>query len=111
MAARLASDFWVAAYLARLMQEGIPAHIVRRGDPVAGSVIVKLAFMNGQASCFTRTTGADGERGWTPLMVEETETAVDEVLRRQVGYDPDLWLIEVEDPRGRHLLDREGLGA
>jgi hypothetical protein len=30
-------------------------------------------------------------------------------VTRQRGFDPDLWVIEVEDRAGRHLLDHEGL--
>ncbi len=34
---------------------------------------------------------------------------MDAALTRQRGYDPDLWLIEVEDRAGRTLLDEDGL--
>ncbi len=30
-------------------------------------------------------------------------------MARQRRFDRDLWVVEVEDPRGRHLLDEEGL--
>lgn len=106
---RLATDFWVGAYLARLELEGIPAHLIHKGDPQAGAVAVKLAFMNGKASLFTRNYGSSGERVWHALLDGAAEAEVDAAIRRQRGYDPDLWVVEVEDPRGRHLLDRPGL--
>jgi hypothetical protein len=34
---------------------------------------------------------------------------VDEAVARQRRFDPDLWVIEVEDRAGRHLLGEEGL--
>ncbi|PCH66449.1 MAG: hypothetical protein COC12_13010 [Rhodobacteraceae bacterium] len=37
------------------------------------------------------------------------ETEVDRVITRQRGSDPDLWVIEVEDRQGRHLLGESGL--
>lgn len=107
--ARLASSIWVAAYLARLSQEGIHAHVVKKGDTTAGAVAVKVAFMDGEASFFTRSHGPDGRIGWLAQAERAPETEVDAALERQRQYDPDLWIIEVEDPRGRHMLDSEGL--
>jgi hypothetical protein len=36
---------------------------------------------------------------------------VDAVIARQRRVDPDLWVIEVEDRAGRHLLDEDGLSG
>ena len=51
-----------------------------------------------------------GERIWT-LLAEGPEAEVDAGLARQRGYDPDLWIIEVEDRAGRTLLDEPGLAG
>ncbi|MEJ2001381.1 MAG: DUF1491 family protein, partial [Maritimibacter sp.] len=37
------------------------------------------------------------------------EAEVDGAIARQRSFDPDLWVIEVEDARGRHLLEQSGL--
>ncbi|MDC1430484.1 DUF1491 family protein, partial [Octadecabacter sp.] len=49
MSARLTSELWVSAYLTRLRLVEIPAFVVRKGDATAGSVIVKLNTLDGNA--------------------------------------------------------------
>ena len=106
---RLASGIWVGAYLARLQAEGIPVYVVARGDETAGAVLVKLATLDGTARAFHRVVDLmTGTRRWD-LLAEGPEREVDETIARQRGFDPDLWVIEVEDARGRHLLDAPGL--
>ena len=107
--ARLTTDFWVGAYLAQLAAEGIPAHLLLKGDAKAGAVAVKLALMDGTASFFTRFYGMSGEPDWHALFEAVPEREVDDAIARQRRRDPDLWVVEIEDPRGRHLLDRPGL--
>ncbi len=106
---RLTSQFWVDAYIARLRLEGIPAFVVAHGDDTAGSVLVKLNTLDGSASLFQRSYDllAD-KRGWA-VLAEGEERSVDETIARQRGFDPDLWVLEVEDRQGRHLLDAPGL--
>lgn len=108
MAARLASGVWVSAYLARLAQEGIHAHLIHRGEPTAGAVVVKVAFMDGRASLYQRAYGPEGRRIWDARFEAAPEGEVDEAIARLRRRDPDLWVIEVEDPRGRHMLDSPG---
>ncbi len=109
MTARLASGLWVAAYLARLRLAAIPAYLTRRGDDTAGSVIVKLALMDGTARAFVRTWDfASDTRPWR-VLAEGDEVAVDAALAREAMRDPDLWVIEVEDRQGRTLLEEDGL--
>jgi hypothetical protein len=105
---RLTAEFWIQAYLARLRLADIPAFVTARGDATAGAVIVKVNTLDGDASAFARAYDATGARVWTPL-AEGPEAEVDAALARQRRFDPDLWLIEVEDRRGRSLLDEPGL--
>ncbi len=103
---RLAAGLWVSAYLHRLGLEGIPAHIVRRGDATAGAVVVKTATLDGQARARQRGFDlATGQRCWLPL-IDGAEAEVDARLAREAQIDPDLWIVEVEDRRGRDLLDQ-----
>lgn len=107
--ARLTADIWVAAYLARLRLADIPAFVVSRGDATAGAVVVKLNRLDGTATAFQRSFDLmSGERRWM-VLAEGDEAEVDAALQRQRGFDPDLWIIEVEDRAGRHLLDEPGL--
>ena len=105
---RLTSDFWVKAYLARLRLADIPAFVVAKGDATAGNVLVKQNRLDGTARAFQRIMAMDGGRPWD-VLAEGPEPEVDEVLRGQRQFDPDLWVIEVEDREGRHLLDEPGL--
>lgn len=106
---RLATGIWVSAYLARLQAEGISTYVVAKGDATAGAVLVKLATMDGQAQAFQRSVDLmTGEREWM-VLAEGEERSVDESIRKQRSFDPDLWVIEVEDARGRHMLGELGL--
>ncbi|MEM1352271.1 MAG: DUF1491 family protein [Pseudomonadota bacterium] len=106
---RLTSRFWVDAYLARLRLEDIPAFVVVHGDDTAGIVLVKLNTLDGTARLYQRTYSLLEDRhAWEPMMAE-AEADVDAAIARQRGTDPDLWVIEVEDRAGRHLLDSPGL--
>ena len=109
MIPRLASGIWVSAYLARLSGAGIYAHVMHRGDETAGAISVKLALMNGRAQLLTRRYDFEGRAVWDEAAPESAETEIDAAIARQRQYDRDLWVVEVEDPRGRHLLDEEGL--
>lgn len=106
---RLASGIWVGAYLARLQAEGIPVYVVAKGDETAGAVLVKLATLDGQAQAFHRVVDLmSGTRRWDVLR-EGDEASVDAAIAKQRSFDPDLWVIEVEDARARHMLDEPGL--
>ncbi|MEM8803081.1 MAG: DUF1491 family protein [Pseudomonadota bacterium] len=106
---RLSTEIWIAAYLTRLRLATIPAFILKKGDHTAGAVLVKLNTLDGQAVCYHRSFDLmSGERRWVVLS-EGAEPDVDTSIQKQKGFDPDLWVIEIEDKNGRHLLDEPGL--
>ena len=106
--ARLASGFWVAAYLRRLDLAGIPAFVTARGDDGAGAVLVKLALLDRTARLYERGFDlASGQVVWR-LRAEGAEPEIDAAIARDRARDRDLWVIEVEDRHGRSLLEEEG---
>ena len=107
--ARLATQFWVQAYLARLRLADIPAFVTAHGDDTAGNVLVKLNTLNGQAKLSERRYDLMRDTREWAVLAEGPEGEVDQSVTKQRSFDPDIWVIEVEDRDGRHLLDEEGL--
>lgn len=84
----------------------------RRGAEEAGAVFVKVALMDGTAMLFVpapQTVYDDSrpiERVFTlspPQAVEEQ--MIEARLAKEIGFDPDVWIVEIEDKAGRHFLD------
>ncbi|ABD87340.1 DUF1491 family protein [Rhodopseudomonas palustris] len=109
---RLKSSIWVAAYLRRCQTEGVFGAVRRRGAEEAGAVFVKLALLNGNAMLFTPApqTAYDDSRPIERVFAAATpapvaEQAVEDRLTREIKFDPDVWIVEIEDKAGRHFLD------
>ena len=75
-------------------------------------MFVKIALMDGKALLFVpapQSTYDDSrpiERIFTQSPSHPVEeTAVEARLAKEIGFDPDVWIIEVEDKAGRHFLD------
>lgn len=80
--------------------------VVRRGDSSSGVTLIKLNRLDGSACVLTPTRSAEGEMRWlraTGADFAPEETA-DAYIARQLKFDPDLWVVEVEDREGRHFL-------
>lgn len=106
---RLTARIWVDAYLTRLRLCDIPAFVVSHGDDTAGAVLIKLNTLDGRAVAYQRSFDLmTGARKWMELVAGD-EADVDAAIAKQRGFDPDLWVVEVEDRQGRHLLDEPGL--
>ena len=111
---RLRSDIWVSAYLRRCMIEGASAVLRRRGAAEAGAIFVKVDRLDGTASIYG--PAPQSEVLDLPLGVERLfarthklewiESAeAERQLQRELRFDPDLWIVEVEDRQGRSWLD------
>ncbi len=109
MPPRLRAELWVRAYLKRLELNNIPAYIAARGQPDSGAVMVKCATLDGLAKLYTRRFDLVTDSAAWSVLAEGPEAEVDASIRRQRGFDPDLWVIELEARHGRTLLDEDGL--
>jgi hypothetical protein len=111
---RLKSAIWVAAYLRRCHVEGAFAAVRRRGSEEAGAIFVKVNRLDGTAelfgpapqSVFEAARPADRLFSRCLPGPAAPEARVEERLARELRFDPDVWIIEVEDRAGRHFLDQ-----
>lgn len=107
MSDRLPTSFWVDALVRRADLGGASAFIVHKGDAQRGDVIIKVSRLDGTAALFAPSPLMAESRSfdWLPLPgAYAPEPDVDAIVSRRRGYDPDLWIIEVEDREGRHFL-------
>lgn len=100
---RLKTKTWVQASVRRADIEGLAVFVVRSGDPDAGSVLVKLNRFENGCVVYSQTYDDAGQRAWIAATGEEPveEKTADAYIARTVEFDPDLWVIEVEDRDGR----------
>ncbi len=111
----LNSDLWVGALIRRAEIGGAFATVVKRGDDRAGTVLVKIwDTSERRARVYTEAFGPERERLWIQPVTSDSEVELDAYIQRQRGYDPDLWIVEIEDRQGRHFItekvEGEGLG-
>jgi hypothetical protein len=110
---RLKSALWVAAYLRRCQVEGAFAVVRRRGAEEAGAVFVRICRLDGTSDLFgpapqsALDTSRGADRSFTPSFVNQPvpDATVEGYLRREVKFDSDVWIVEVEEPSGRNFLD------
>jgi hypothetical protein len=111
---RLKSAIWVAAYVRRCHGDGAFAAVRRRGAEEAGAIFIKLNRLDGTAELFGPAPQSafdeahPSDRAFIRSFGEAPvpEAKVEERLAREIRFDPDAWIVEVEDRAGRHFLDR-----
>jgi hypothetical protein len=111
---RLKSGIWVAAYLRRCGVEGVFAAVRRRGAEEAGAIFIKINRLDGTGLLYGPAPQSEfgearpAERIFTAAIGHgepATEVEIESRLAKEIRFDPDLWILEVEDRSGRSFLD------
>jgi hypothetical protein len=112
---RLKSALWVAAYLRRCQVEGCSAVVRRRGAEEAGAIFVRICRLDGTSELFgpapqSALEPGDSDRVFTACSASQpaSDAEVEAYLSREMKFDPDLWIVEVEDRAGRNFLNIVG---
>ena len=108
---RIPTELRAKALIRRCATTGVPAVVVRHGDDDAGMLYVKVRTLDGKARLFGPAPAGLAADDTLPRLVPHldaggvAEAEVDRYLARQIDFDPDLWLIEIEDRLGRSFHD------
>ena len=109
---RLRSDIWIAGYLRRVMAAGAFVAVRKKGVPEGGTIFLRIDHLDGQNQLYgppppSSTDEDDGGRTFARLHAAETidTPAVETRLAKEMRFDPDLWIVEVEDRKQRTFLE------
>ena len=108
MTPRLKAGFFVRALIRRAEVAGAQAYVVRKGAEEAGAVFLKISRLDGNCTVLNQALAGEGERVWARPLGESCEEArASAYFERQIKYDPDLWIVEIEDREGRTFVDEK----
>lgn len=108
---RLTSEFWVSALMRRIRGADGFAYLVRRGATQAGAIFIKIRNKDGQYDLYMPAPQSEydpeqaDERQFVLYMQSDDEQLINERLEKELRFDPDLWLVEIEDcPQASDML-------
>ena len=108
MQPRLKSGIFVRALIRRAEVAGAQAYVVRKGSEEAGAIFLKVSRLDGTCTVLNQARDGEGELVWArPLGQSVDDAKASQYLERQTKYDPDLWIVEIEDRDGRTFVDEK----
>jgi hypothetical protein len=106
MIPRLKAGIFVRALIRRAEVAGAQAFVVRKGSEEAGAVFLKIARLDGTSLVLSQARRGEGELVWVKPLGEAVDDAKAAVyFEKQMKFDPDLWIVEIEDREGRTFVD------
>ena len=106
MRPRLKAGIFVRALIRRVEVEGAHAYVVKKGSEEAGAIFLRIARLDGTCFVLNQVRRGDGELAWMrPLGESADEEAARTYFEKQQKFDPDLWIVEIEDRDGRTFVD------
>jgi hypothetical protein len=106
----LKSKIWVKGHLRACFVAGLSGVVARRGAEEAGAVYVQVFVAPDRVILRAPAPGpafhAQGHRSWSfPLgKAPVTPAEARAYLDRQIAFDPDIWIVDIDDPAGTGLL-------
>ena len=108
---RVTSALWVGAYLRRRNSDGAAALVARRGAEEAGAIFVIVDRLDGTSdlygpapqSAFDEAHPSD--RKFQVVLERVGADEIAKAIARETRFDPDVWVVVVEDRDGRASLE------
>ena len=106
MVPRLKAGIFVRALIRRVEVQGASAFVVRKGSEEAGAVYLKLSRLDGTCTILEQVRRGEGDLAWMkPIGDALNEERAKAYFDKQIRFDPDLWIVEIEDREGRAFVD------
>ena len=99
---KLPTELLISAQIRTAAREGIPMMVRHHGDDTSGVIILKIDKLNGTSQVLTQIR-LDDELVWSPVKSADAlpDEEAEKYIAQQLSFDPDAWVVEVEDRQGR----------
>ncbi len=101
---RLKSRVRVQALIRHFDRRNISAVVRRSGDDDAGALLIVIDRRDGSPSILSEVRNPDGALEWSERRLAGNED-LPEILEKQADFDPDVWIIDIDDPDSRVTID------
>jgi hypothetical protein len=106
MIPRLKAGIFVRALIRRAEVAGAQAYVAKKGSEEAGAVFLKISRLDGTSMVLTQARRGEGDLVWMKVLGDSCdEAAATAYFEKQKRFDPDLWIVEIEDRQGRAFVD------
>jgi hypothetical protein len=106
IAPRLKAGIFVRALIRRAEVSGASAYVVKKGVEESGAVFLRINRLDGTSMILTQARQGEGQLVWLkPLGDAADDEKAKAYFDKQLKFDPDLWIVEIEDREGRAFVD------
>jgi hypothetical protein len=105
---RLKPGIFARALIRRAQVAGAYATVVKKGLEEAGAIFLKISKLDGTSIVLSQARAGEGELVWMRPLGEVTDDEkANAYFEKQLKFDPDIWIVEIEDREGRAFVDEK----
>jgi hypothetical protein len=108
---RLTSGVWVAAFIRRYNGAGASAALMHHGAEEAGAIFIVVDRLDGTADLYAPAPQSSfddarpSDRKFQRVLEDASGSDIATRLDREKRFDPDLWIVAIEDREARVLFE------
>ena len=108
----LKTDLIIQSAIILSSKDGVPIFIRKKGDSDAGTILIKIDLLNGYGKLLRRNLKYSSIKNHSYVeysKLHEPETIsirkIEEKIAFEMQVDQDLWVVEIEDKRGKNYFE------
>lgn len=108
----LKSELIIKSVIRIAQREGVPIFILKKGDFDSGIILIKIDLLNGKGRLLRRNLSysLDKDMSFVEFIklhdsIELAYSDLNKLVENEVRIDSDIWVVEIEDKKGRNFFE------
>ncbi|MGB5483257.1 DUF1491 family protein [Parasphingorhabdus sp.] len=107
---RLSAEMKVQSLLRLVSQNGGFGAILKKGDRISGAILIQCVEKGENPRLLENMPSLDGLPNWQQIWPQDIDNKknLPDYIAQRFGFDPDMWLIELDIPEAERLIAQMG---